>query len=40
MATGKRKLIHDTGRKKSPFTSLPAIEFTRILTELRDEFRS
>jgi predicted NAD-dependent protein-ADP-ribosyltransferase YbiA (DUF1768 family) len=40
MATEKRKLIHDTGRKESPFTSLPAIEFTRILTELRDEFRS
>jgi predicted NAD-dependent protein-ADP-ribosyltransferase YbiA (DUF1768 family) len=39
-ATGDRKLVHDTGRKESPNTSLPASEFTRILTELREEFRS
>ena len=40
MATGDRKLIHDTGRQENPHTSLPASEFTRILTELRDEFHS
>ncbi len=40
MATGDRKLIYDTGRQENPNTSLPASEFTRILTELRKEFHS
>ncbi len=40
MATGNKKLIHNTGHKESHNTSLPAEEFTRILTELREEFRS
>ena len=40
MATRDKKLVHNTGRKESPNTSLPAAEFTRILTELRAEFHS
>ncbi|ACB52598.1 hypothetical protein cce_3250 [Crocosphaera subtropica ATCC 51142] len=40
MATGERKLVHDTGTQESLNTSFPASEFTRILTELREEFRS
>ena len=39
MATGDRKLVHDTGKQEKPNTSLPASQFTRILTELRKEFR-
>ena len=38
MSTGDRKLVHNTGRKESRNTSLPALEFCRILTELRQEF--
>ena len=40
MSTGDHKLVHNTDRKESRNTSLPAIEFCRILTELREEFRS
>lgn len=40
MATGDKKLVHNIGRKESHNTSLPASEFTRILTELREEFHS
>ncbi|MGK7899673.1 MAG: hypothetical protein AB4372_40175 [Xenococcus sp. (in: cyanobacteria)] len=40
MATGDKKLIHNTGSQESSNTSLPAKEFTRILTELREEFCS
>jgi hypothetical protein len=39
MSMGERKLVHDTGRKESPNTSLPTVEFTSILTELREEFQ-
>lgn len=40
MATGERKLIHNTEKEEKSQTSLPNSEFTRILTELRQEFRS
>ena len=40
MATGDKKLVHNTGHKESSNTSFPAEEFTRILTELRKEFCS
>lgn len=40
MATGDRVLIHNTGRKENKNTSLPAVEFCRILTELRQELRA
>lgn len=40
MATVDKTLIHNTGGKESSNTSFPASEFTRILTELREEFRS
>ncbi len=40
MATGDKKLIHDTGKEEKSQTSLPNAEFIRILTELRQEFCS
>lgn len=39
IATENGKLVHNTGKKESKNTSLPAVEFCRILTELRQEFQ-
>lgn len=36
-ATHPRPIVHDTGRPERSTTTFPAAEFTRILTELRDE---
>ena len=36
-ATHPRPIIHDTGRAENSATAFPASDFTRILTELREE---
>ncbi|ANY16552.1 hypothetical protein [Bordetella pseudohinzii] len=37
LSTNGLDLVHDTGRKEAPTTSLPATVFCRILTAIREE---
>ena len=39
-STGGATLVHNTGEPESPTTSLPAVVFCRILTQMRDELHS
>jgi hypothetical protein len=39
LGTGDLKLIHDTGARESPHTSLPATVFCDILTRLRSKLQ-
>ena len=39
LETGNAQLVHETGRAKSRFTSLPAREFIRIVSTIRDELQ-
>ena len=40
LATGDEEITHDLGRPESPYTSLPAAEFVRMLTSIRAELRA